>query len=132
MERKNYLIDTNVAIYYFGLLLSKDSELFLESLFKDKYFISVINRIELLGFDKLNPDQYKALELFVNNATVIDLDESIVLETINIRRAHKTKTPDAIIAATCIVKNCTLITNNRKDFESIEGLFLKTLAMAKP
>jgi hypothetical protein len=44
MERKNYLIDTNVAIYYFGLLLSKDSELFLESLFKDKYFISVINR----------------------------------------------------------------------------------------
>jgi hypothetical protein len=24
MERKNYLIDTNVAIYYFGLVLSKD------------------------------------------------------------------------------------------------------------
>jgi len=130
MERKNYLIDTNVAIYYFGLLLSKDSELFLESLFKNEYFISVINRIELLGFDKLNPDQYKALELFVYNATVFALDEAIVQETINIRRIHKTKTPDAIIAATCIVKNCTLITNNIKDFEGIEGLALKTLKVA--
>ena len=130
MERKNFLIDSNVAIYYFGLLLAKDSELFLETLFRENYHVSVINRIELLCFDKLNSDQYRALELFLNNATVFDLDESIVLETIKIRRTHKTKTPDAIIAATCIVKNCILITNNRKDFENIEGLTLKTLDMA--
>ncbi len=130
MERKNYLIDTNVVIYYFGLLLSKDSELFLETLFKENYHVSVINRIELLCFDKLNADQYRALELFINNATVIDLDEPIVHETITIRRTYKTKTPDAIIAATCIVKNCILITNNRKDFENVDGLTLKTLDMA--
>ncbi len=90
MERENYLIDTNVAIYYFGLLLAKDSELFLESLFREKYHVSVINRIELLCFNKLTSDQYRALELYVNNATVFELDESIVVETIKIRRTYKT------------------------------------------
>ena len=52
MERKNYLIDTNVAIYYFGVALSKDSEKFMDQILGGKYFISVINRIELMGFKK--------------------------------------------------------------------------------
>lgn len=30
MGRKNYLIDTNVAIYYFGLTLSNESEKYLD------------------------------------------------------------------------------------------------------
>ena len=53
MERKNYLIDTNVAIYYFGMALSKESEKFIDKVIGNKYAISVINRIELLGFKDL-------------------------------------------------------------------------------
>lgn len=37
MGRKNYLVDTNITIYYFGLLLSKESEAFLDDLLKSKY-----------------------------------------------------------------------------------------------
>ena len=88
MGRKDYLIDTNIAIYYFGLVLSSESIVFLEEIFKRSYYISVINRIE----------------------------------TIRIRRHLKIKLPDAIIAATCLINNCCLITNNIKDFSKIEGL----------
>lgn len=128
MEPKNYLIDTNVAIYYFGSLLSEDAASFIEALFKSNYYISVINRIELLGFDKISPAQHKALEAFVNNATIIDLDEAVVIETIKIRQKSSTKLPDAIIAASCIVNDCCLLSNNSKDFEKINGLTVKTLA----
>ena len=41
MGRKNYLIDTNITIYYFGLLLSKKSEIFIDDIVKDitvRYF----------------------------------------------------------------------------------------------
>jgi predicted nucleic acid-binding protein len=40
----------------------------------------------------------------------------------NIRRDKKVKTPDAIIAATAIANDYTLISNNDKDFKSIQGL----------
>ena len=129
MESKNYLIDTNIAIYYFGLLLTEDATLFIESLFRNNYHISVINRIELLGFDKISSEQYNALEAFVNNATILDLDETVVVETIKIRQQYNTKLPDAIIAASCIANDCCLLTNNTKDFEKINGLKVKSLGV---
>jgi predicted nucleic acid-binding protein len=52
------------------------------------------------------------------------LEENIVLETIQIRKKYSIKLPDAIIAASCIVTNCSLITNNIKDFDHIAGLQL--------
>ncbi len=128
MEPKNYLIDTNIAIYYFGSLLSDNAASLIESLFRNNYHISVINRIELLSFDKISPAQYKALEAFVSNATILDLDEAVVVETIKIRQQFNTKLPDAIIAASCIVNDCCLLTNNNKDFEKINGLTVKSLA----
>jgi predicted nucleic acid-binding protein len=46
----------------------------------------------------------------------------VVKRCIEIRRNRKIKTPDAIIAATALAKNYTIITNNEKDFAHIEGL----------
>lgn len=42
--------------------------------------------------------------------------------TVKIRRNHKIKLPDAIIAATAITKGMTLITRNAKDFTPITNL----------
>lgn len=127
MERKNYLIDTNVAIYYFGLALSKDSEKFMDQVLSERYFISVINRIELLGFKQLNGKESDALTSFVSKSNIFDLEEDIILETIQIRKTYNIKLPDAIIAATCLVNNCSLVTNNIKDFDKIDGLLLTKL-----
>ena len=60
------MIDTNIAIYYFGLVLSPESIVFLEEIFKNSYYISVINRIELLGCESLNKNEYDALEAFTD------------------------------------------------------------------
>ena len=126
MERKNYLIDTNVAIYYFGMALSKESEKFIDKVISNKYAISVINRIELLGFKALNESESEALNSFIGSANVFDLEEAIILQTIQIRKTYNIKLPDAIIAATCLVNHLSLITNNIKDFDRIEGLhFIK-------
>lgn len=127
MERKNYLIDTNVAIYYFGLALSKDSEKFMDQVLSERYFISVINRIELLGFKQLNGKESDALTSYVSKSNIFDLEEDIILETIQIRKTYNIKLPDAIIAATCLVNNCSLVTNNIKDFDKINGLLLTKL-----
>ena len=124
MERKNYLIDTNVAIYYFGLAMSNESEKFMDQILGKKYYISVINRIELLGFKRLNGNESDALSSFISNSIIIDLEEDIILETIQIRKKYNIKLPDAIIAATCLVNNCSLITNNIKEFDEITGLHL--------
>lgn len=53
---------------------------------------------------------------------VFNLDETIIVKAIELRRNHKTKLPDAIIAATAIVYDVTLITRNTKDFQNITEL----------
>ncbi|MEZ0483414.1 PIN domain-containing protein [Fibrella aquatica] len=46
----------------------------------------------------------------------------MVNQTIALRKARKIKVPDAIIAATALVNQLTLITNNTKDFLNIPSL----------
>jgi len=89
-----------------------------------KGILSVINRIELLGFKQLNGNESDTLYSFVLKSSIFDLEEEIILETIEIRKTYNIKLPDAIIAATCLVNNCSLITNNIKDFDKINGLYL--------
>ncbi|NEW85131.1 MAG: type II toxin-antitoxin system VapC family toxin [Mariniphaga sp.] len=124
MGRKNFLIDTNVAIYYFGQALSFESEKLMDLILGEQYSISVINRIELLGFKGLSEKESDALSSFISNSIVFDLEEDIILETIQIRKMYSIKLPDAIIAATCLVNNCALVTNNVKDFDKITGFQL--------
>jgi len=46
------------------------------------------------------------------------LDDDIAEETIVIRQKYKIKMPDAVIAATALINNLTLVTANARDFES--------------
>lgn len=99
----------------------------MDQVLSERYFISVINRIELLGFKQLNGKESDALTSFVSKSNIFDLEEDIILETIQIRKTYNIKLPDAIIAATCLVNNCSLVTNNIKDFDKINGLLLTKL-----
>jgi predicted nucleic acid-binding protein len=55
---------------------------------------------------------------------LIDTNVVIDYQTIAIRKSNKTKLPDAIIAATALVNELTLITRNTADFKNITGLNL--------
>ena len=86
--------------------------------------ISVITRIELLAWPAASESQTQVLQNFVDLSGVYNLNEDIIIKTISIRRLHKAKLPDAIIAATALVNEFTIITRNTVDFKNIEGLQL--------
>lgn len=115
---KEYLIDTNVLIEYTGDLLPEKSYSFVSSIIDQQFTISVINKIEVLGHNTAGKD----IEDFIGLADIIELTEEITNKTIELRKQYKTKLPDAIIAATALVNELTIITRNTKDFEKIEGL----------
>ena len=123
MEQSQYLIDTNAIIDYLGQKLPATSMEFMNQIIDKVPNISVISKIEVLGFNA--PEQhYQLLSDFMYDATVLDLTSSVVDTCIDIRKKNKTKLPDAIIAATAIVYELVLITRNTSDFKNIQGLKL--------
>lgn len=123
MEQTRYLVDTNAVIDYLGNKLPSSGMEFMNSLVDSSLYISVISKIELLGFNAPNP-HYQVLEEFVSDATILNLSDDVISLTINIRKKNKIKIPDAIIAATAISTNSTLVTRNISDFNRVDGLSL--------
>lgn len=53
---------------------------------------------------------------------MLPVDQDIAECAAGVRRKQRIKTPDAIIAGSCLLMNMTLITENYSDFDKIEGL----------
>ena len=116
-----YLIDTNVIIGYLDGKIENNGMAFMHPIIDSIPNISVINKIEILRFNQPDSD-YRTLLDFVKPSRVFSLTEDIVERTISICRINKIKLPDAIIAATAIANNLTLITRNTSDFKKIVNL----------
>lgn len=116
------LIDTNIAIGYIGNRLNVQSMDKLDNLFNNQYHLSVINKIEMLGYPDLNKNEEKKFKLLINHSIMHPIDDKTIEMTINIRKKNRIKLPDAIIAATCLINGLDILTLNTKDFEGIEGL----------
>ncbi len=120
-----YVWDTNTVIYYLQQLFPPTAEEFIDNTLKEaRPCISAITEIELLCWKTASEEDLEVLHGFINDALVIELERTIKLKTAEIRRQYKIKLPDAIIAASALVYDLTLITRNTKDFENIEGLRL--------
>jgi predicted nucleic acid-binding protein len=120
---KGYLIDTNVLIDYSANRLTGKGSVFLATVIDDNPKISFINKIELLAFTHISDE----LIGFVDSSIIYGLNDDILEQTIRIRRDHKLKIPDAIIAATAIVNDLILITRNTDDFKKINLIELLNL-----
>lgn len=106
------LFDTNILIdYLLGFKEARDElELY------NEHYISIITKIEILvGTPKENEEVTRE---FLNNFTIINLNEEIAEISIKIRKETKIKLPDAIIWASAKFNNSLLITRNIKDFPS--------------
>lgn len=121
MEQPQYLIDTNAVIDYLGNKLPVSGMDFMNTVIDAVPNVSVVTKIEVLGFNAPEP-HYQLLTNFINDATVLDLTNNVVEASIDIRKKHKTKLPDAIIAATALVYDLVLISRNISDFKNIDGL----------
>jgi predicted nucleic acid-binding protein len=119
---KSYLIDTNIGIYLMNGSLNDNALRFIEPIIDDTYNLSVITKIELLGFAFTDATNLANTRNFINDGIVISLTDDIVEQTIDLRQRYKMKLPDAVIAATAIVLDFTLISRNDKDFSNIHEL----------
>jgi hypothetical protein len=120
---KRYLLDTNAIIY----LISGRLVLPLPD---GQYSVSIITEIELLSFPGLSAEEEQKIRdlLFLLNR--VQLTDAVRDETIRLRRKNRLKLPDAIIAASAMIDDAVLLTNDHA-FSSIDELVIETLQLSK-
>ena len=118
MNGTDFLIDTNIIIYL------TQKKLNINDIAKtgDNLYISTITYMEALGFPFQNQHEESVIIMLCNTFERLFLTKEIEKLTINIRKNHKIKLPDAIIAATAIICHLTFVTCNTNDFKNIAGL----------
>ena len=109
------IFDTNVLIYISKYKLDP------AKILQEKAAISVITKIEALGYAFANNEEHNLLNAICSELEIIPLTDTISEETIKLRTLHKVKLPDAIIYATALVQGVPLLTNNIADFKSLHG-----------
>ena len=120
---KKYLIDTNVVTKYLTEELSESGLDLLDMIIdSSEAKISVISRIELLGFTPKNEELLQFIHQFVKISSEYGLSEVVVQKTIDIRKVYKIRIADAIIAATALCYDLILLSDNDSDFGKIHNL----------
>lgn len=115
---QGFLIDTNALIdAQMGRMPESGLQFVAEAINHD-FTVSFVSYIEFLGFNGVTQDS----EDFISLANIIEINKEIINACINIRKTHKIKLPDAIIAATALVFELTIISRNVIDFKGIQGL----------
>jgi predicted nucleic acid-binding protein len=87
---KRYLIDTNIIIDFSENRLPLNAKLFVAEVIDNEPNISIINKIELLGFSLVTPEIIE----FTDSTNIINLTEDVANQTINLRKKRKVKLPD--------------------------------------
>lgn len=106
---RQHLIDSNVVIDYLSSRLPDTGMTFMNKVVNAIPRTSIITKIEVLGFNT-SPEANQLLINFFNDADVLNITEAIETKTIELRKNHQVKLPDAIIAATAVVHNFSLVT----------------------
>jgi predicted nucleic acid-binding protein len=120
-----YIWDTNTVIYYLQQQFPPSAEKFMDNIAKEaRPVISAITEIELLCWKTATENDLEVLRSFISESLVIELEQPIKYKTADIRRKHRIKLPDAIIAATALVYELSLVSRNKSDFKDINGLKL--------
>jgi len=116
-----YLIDNNAISHFFSGQFSENGMKFISEIIDERPIISVITQIEALSWINADKAKESIVKSFVQDAIILELTNDIIKKCVSLKRSRKIKKPDAIIAATAIVHNITLITSD-KDFSAIPDL----------
>jgi toxin FitB len=114
------LLDSNIII-----IASKLAQVKLISYLRNNekdLHTSIVSQIEVLGYHQLKQVEKSFLDNFFKAIPVIPLDYSIAEKAIELRQRKPIALADAIIAATALVYDLTLFTENVKDYTGIKGL----------
>jgi len=117
MNGSDLLLDTNILVYAMKGLAE------VRPYFDTPSNISVITEIEILGVKDLPANEMKIREAAIEYCSILPLSPSIRKKAIEIKRLIKIPVPDAIIAATAIEEELTLVTAD-KGFRRLKNLSL--------
>jgi len=118
MSGNKLFIDTNIALY----LLSGDQTL-AKLLNNKNLYLSFVTQLELLGFKGITKKEEKLIREFIDQCTVIDINNRIKEKVIQLRKDYTVKLPDCIIMASSIYLDIPIITADT-DFKKVEELDL--------
>ena len=129
-KRDRILIDTNIFIEYLkGSIIIKDLFLLRES--TEFCYLNVIKK-ELLSKKGLKNSEKKKIMAILKNFKLIKLNNSILEKYEKLSKIYQKKgikdLVDPLIAATCIIKNCQLLTFNQKHFNFLPELKIISLS----
>jgi len=77
-----------------------------------QFLTSVIVRMELLSKGQMTDNEERGILNFLDDLMVIPLNEAIEQKAIELRRSTKLKLPDSIVAATSIILDAILLTDD--------------------
>jgi len=100
------VLETNIVLYLLGGRLAQPLD-------PGEYYLSVITEMELLSYAGLSGKGEQQVREFLSSVTVVDLTTEVKEAAIRLRREHKLKLPDAIVAATADVLDAELLTNDQ-------------------
>jgi len=120
---QEYLLDSNAIIGYLAGKIPASGMKILSEIIDKIPNVSVISQIEVMRFNDTRENE-AILEKFINLSRIYPLSNNVVKHTINLCKKSNIKLPDAIIAATALIENFTLVTRNITDFKKVPDLIL--------
>ena len=119
------LLDTNILI---EILKGNQRTITELNMLNSSYAVSIISYMELI-YGAFNSAEVKKIEKFLSNFEVIDVNKEVSQRALELikkyAKSHTLDIPDALVAATAIVKSYKLFTYNKKDFIYIKSLQLR-------
>jgi hypothetical protein len=113
MSGKRYLLDTNAIV----CLLRGENALQERLQSAEWVGISILSQIEFLAFPNLSENDRRVFQEFSDGVEVVGLgrtERALIDRIVSLRSQYRLKLPDAIIAATAIERDATLITDDRQ------------------
>lgn len=118
MNGNKSVLDSNVIILAFKQQVDTEKLL---SLY-DNFSVSIVTYMEVYAYDFQNQDEKDLIDELFANLNVIEVNQAIADQAIIYRKnnSKKIKLPDAIILATARHLDAVLLTEDWKDFQTID------------
>lgn len=114
------LLDSNIIIY----AAQPKHEQLRKFIAEHAPAVSAISYVEVLGYHKLNDREREYLLQFFNAAEILHITQLVLDRAVSLRQRNKMSLGDALVAATALVHDLTLLTHNVDDFKRIKDLKL--------
>lgn len=90
----------------------------------EPFSISQVSEIEVLGYQKITPEEMGDLQEFVYSSNVVPITDEAAKKAIALRQQRRMSLADSILAATALENDWELVSRNVDDFAWIADLRL--------